>query len=326
MKMLDFSDVLIKPGISDIPLTRADINITPNGYIPIIVANMVTSGTFEVARIASKRKILTFLSKEYTIDEYLTNLMDIDIKYVGITSGVRQRDIEKTLKVINLYPDLGYINVDIANVGANVQGMIGAIKLYKKHYSGKIVAGNVATVDLAVMLEKAGADIIKIGIGSGAACLTRTEVGVGVPQLSAVMEISKAVSCPVISDGGCVTSGDVCKAIAAGASFVMLGGMFSACKELAKPGDDFVEFYGLGSKKMYETFNPSDKEYRPVEGRTLKIPIDKSINDVFKQLEGALRSVCTYVGVDSIDKLSSKAQFIEVNHQVNMSLAKYDQL
>ena len=80
MKMLDFSDVLIKPGISDIPLTRADINITPNGYIPIIVANMVTSGTFEVARIASKRKILTFLSKEYNIDEYLTNLMDIDIE------------------------------------------------------------------------------------------------------------------------------------------------------------------------------------------------------------------------------------------------------
>jgi hypothetical protein len=88
MKMLDFSDVLIKPGISDIPLTRADINITPNGYIPIIVANMVTSGTFEVARIASKRKILTFLSKEYTAAEYLTNLMNIDIELLVSVNGI----------------------------------------------------------------------------------------------------------------------------------------------------------------------------------------------------------------------------------------------
>ena len=104
----------------------------------------------------------------------------------------------------------------------------------------------------------------------------------------------------------------------------MLGGMFSSCKELAKHGEDYVDFFGLGSKKMYDTYTPIDYEYRPVEGRTLKVPVKNSIVDVFNQLKGALRSVCTYVGVDNIHDLSSKTKFIQVNHQYNRSLQKYE--
>ena len=174
MKKLDFSDVLIEPGISLKPLTRGMVNITPNDYVPIIIANMVTTGTFDAAEIASKRKFITFLSKEYSIEEYVFNLIGIDKEYVGVTTGVRKKDVNKTLEILQTYPDMGYVNIDIANVGANIDVMINAISNIRKKYKGKIVAGNVATVKMAEILESAGADIIKIGICSGAACLTRT--------------------------------------------------------------------------------------------------------------------------------------------------------
>ena len=324
MKHLDFDDVLIMPGESEKPLTRGTIDITPNGYVPIIVSNMVSTGTFEVSKIASEHGFLTFLSKEYTAEEYLKHLDQIDSQFVGITSGVRDFDHEKLLKILKVNNKFGYLNIDIANVGANVDGMIQTIELYKDNFEGKVVAGNVATIDLAYKLASAGADIIKVGIGSGAACTTRSEVGVGVPQYQAIKDITNELNVPIISDGGCVNSGDVCKAIAAGAEFVMLGGMFSSCKELAKHGEDYVDFFGLGSKKMYDTYTPTDYEYRPVEGRTLKVPVKNSIVDVFNQLKGALRSVCTYVGVDNIHDLSSKTKFIQVNHQYNRSLQKYE--
>lgn len=323
MKKLDFADVLIEPGMCDKPLTRAEVNITPNGYVPIIVANMVTTGRFDIAEIAEKHEVLTFLSKEYTAHEMIKNLLNVDPDFIGLTSGVKDFDHKRILKVLEVHNDFAYLNVDIANVGANVQGMVDTIRLYRGKYPGKIVAGNVATVEMAVLLEKAGADVIKVGIGSGAACTTRTEVGVGVPQLSAIQDIVSEVSVPVISDGGCTTPGDVCKAIAAGASYVMLGGMFASCKEMAKPGHDHVDFFGLGSEKMYTTYVPTESEYRPVEGRTLQVPIKTTMPQVINQIKGALRSVCTYVGVDSIDDLNASATFIEVNNQYNRSLEHY---
>lgn len=322
MTFLDFDDVLIEPGVSEKPLTRGMVNITPDGHIPIIIANMVTTGTFEAAEIASEQKFITFLSKEYAIEDY-DQLIGLDQRYIGITTGVRPNDIKKTLQIIKRHPDIGYVNIDIANVGANVEGMISAITHIKEIYDGKVVAGNVATERLAIEMQSAGADIIKVGIGSGAACLTRTEVGVGVPQFSAIQNLSKVLDIPIISDGGCKTPGDVCKAIAAGANYVMLGGMFAGCKEFAG-NDGYVNFFGLGSKQMYETFVPTEIEYRPVEGRTIRLPANKSLIDVMNQLKGALRSVCTYVGVDNINDLSNKSYFIKVKHQVNRSLEKYD--
>ena len=322
MTLLDFDDVLIEPGVSKKPLTRGMVDITPNGYVPIIIANMVTTGTFEAAEVASENKFLTFLSKEYKLHDY-DNLLGLDQKYIGITTGVRPEDVKKTLEILRRHPDVGYVNIDIANVGANVEGMISAITHIKEIYDGKVVAGNVATERLAVEMQSAGADIVKVGIGSGAACLTRTEVGVGVPQFSAIQTIARSLDIPIISDGGCKTPGDVCKALAAGADYVMLGGMFASCREFAGE-DGFVNFFGLGSKQMYNTFVPTEIEYRPVEGRTLRLPANKSLTDVMGQLKGALRSVCTYVGVDNLSDLHTKANFVEVKHQVNRSLEQHD--
>ena len=323
MKKLDFSDVLIEPGICNKPITRSDVNITPNGHVPIIISNMVTLGKFEIAKIASQHKVLTFISKEYSADDMNENLAQVDKQYIGITSGVRDFDHTRILQVLEIHNNFAYLNLDIANVGANVQGMVDTIKLYRDKFKGQIVAGNVATIEMAKLLEDAGADIIKVGIGSGAACTTRTEVGVGVPQFSAILDIANQVSVPIISDGGCTTPGDVCKAIAAGADYVMLGGMFASCKEMATDGSDKVDFFGLGSQKMYTTYVPTESEYRPVEGRTLQVPVKTTMEEVINQIKGALRSVCTYVGVDSIDKLHTRANFIEVNNQYNRSLEKY---
>jgi GMP reductase len=319
---LDFSDVLIRPGFSYENITRADVNIMYNNRLPIIVSNIVSTGTFKMAELSAAHNATVFLSKEYTLEDYQENLIGLNHNLIGITTGVRKRDLEKTKKIIEMFPNIGFVNIDIANVGAQINSIKDAIKHIKTFFKGTLVAGNVATPELAVLLESFGADIIKVGIGSGSACLTRTEVGVGVPQLSAILEIAKAVAIPIISDGGCVTPGDVSKAIAAGAKYVMLGGMFSGCEELASEG--YVDFYGLGSAKMYDKYSPQDVEYRPTEGRSLKVPVTTTVDKVFTQLKGALRSTCSYVGVNDISKLNDAAEFIRVNNIVNNSLSKYE--
>lgn len=321
----DFNDVLIKPGISDKPITRGDVNITTDGHVPVIVANMMSTGTYEMADMTAEEGLITFIHKEYSLEEHLNNLIGRNVSNIGITSGVRKKDIDKTLQIFDHYPNIPFINLDIANIGANIDGMINAIKVFKSKTNAKIVAGNIATPEIAILMEDAGADILKVGVGSGAACRTRSEIGVGIPQLTAISDVVEVVNIPIISDGGCVTSGDICKAIAAGAKYVMVGGMFSHCKELSEDGKN-VHFYGLGSTTMYDKFTPSDNEYRPNEGRDLLVPVSTTVSSVCRQIKGALRSVCTYVGVDNINELSSKAQFVKVNNTINRSLEKYDRL
>jgi len=333
---LDFDDVLIKPRRSTIPLTRKSVNIEipwlDKIAYPIAISNMLSTGTYEIAKHMTPMKIFTFIHKEYEIEEHKINLaMMEDRSYIAITSGVRDKDIKRTMDIISDFQDIGIINIDIANVYANVDGMIKAIQTYKDFFPHiKISAGNICDKDLMEELVNAGADYIKVGVGSGAACITRTEVGVGVPQLSAVMECyeeAQRIGCKIISDGGCVTSGDVCKAIAAGAEIVMIAGMVSSCYECSNmveiDGQQYVNLYGLGSTKQYNRHGVSEKEYRPNEGRDLLIPAKGHIKDIINQILGGLRSVCTYVGVSHITLLSSHAQFVRVNSTHNRSLEKY---
>jgi GMP reductase len=336
--LLDFNDVLINPVRSDKPLTRKDINIeidwVDTTTHPIAISNMISTGTYKIANILTKHKILTFIHKEYSIEEHIKNLSTMDDRrFIAITSGVRSVDIEKTDAIISKFKDVGLINIDIANVYANMDGMIETILYFKEKFPWiQVCAGNIANGSVVQDLAIAGADYIKVGVGSGSACKTRSEVGVGIPQFSALLDVVEEANkfgVKIISDGGCVTSGDVCKAIAAGADIVMIAGMVSKSEEcdniIEKDGKKYVNFYGLGSNKMYETYKPSDVEYRPNEGRNLLIPCSGSIIDVIKQIQGALRSVCTYVGAETITELSKKSQFIRVNNILNRSLEKYEQ-
>ena len=333
---LDFDDVLIKPRKSVIPLTRKSVNIEipwlDKTAHPVVIANMPSTGTYEIAKHMTPMKVFTFIHKEYKVHEHRENLSVMeDRSYIAITSGVRDKDVMRTIEIISGFEDIGMINVDIANVYANVSGMIKAIKIFKEHFPNILLcAGNICDKDLMQTLVDAGADYIKVGVGSGAACITRTEVGVGIPQWSAVRECyeeSQKTGCRIISDGGCVTAGDVCKAIAAGADMVMIAGMVSSCYECSNmveiDGQQYVNLYGLGSTKQYNIHTISEQEYRPNEGRDLMIPAKGHIKDIINQILGGLRSVCTYVGVSHITQLSSHAEFIAVNNTHNRSLEKY---
>ncbi len=335
---LDFSDVLIEPRASDKPLTRKNVDIEIDWLdttaTPVIVSNMLSTGTYSIAKLLTPLKVFTFIHKEYTKDQHIAKLETMqDRRFIAITSGVQPWDIEKTKVVVSKYPDIGFINVDIANVYANKQGMISTIKYYRELFPHiNICAGNVATPELIEQLVHAGADYIKVGVGSGAACRTRSEVGTGIPQLSAIMDCYEQANkhgAKIISDGGCVTAGDVCKAIGAGAQMVMVAGMVSKSEECDNiveiDGKKYVNFYGLGSTTMYNNHNPTEQEYRPNEGRDLLVPCKGSIISVIKQIQGGLRSICTYVGAEHINMLYERTTFVRVNNQINNSLAKYEQ-
>ncbi len=335
---LDFSDVLIEPRESDIPLTRKSVDIEikwlDTTATPVIVSNMLSTGTYKIAKLLTSMRVFTFIHKEYTAEQHIAELETLqDRRFIAITSGVQPWDIEKTIAVVSKFPDIGIINVDIANVYANMQGMVNTIKLYREKFPNiQICAGNVATASPIQKFVKAGATLIKIGVGSGAACRTRSEVGTGIPQLSAIMNChaeAQKHGVDIISDGGCVTAGDVCKAIGAGAKMVMVAGMVSKSEECDNiveiDGKKYVNFYGLGSTTMYNRTKPTEQEYRPNEGRDLLIPCKGSITSVIKQIQGGLRSVCTYVGAEHIDALYERTTFVRVNNQINNSLAKYEQ-
>lgn len=335
---LDFSDVLIEPVAGSKTLTRKSVNIEIDWLdtttCPIAISNMVSTGTYKMANIATGMRVLTFIHKEYTAEEHLANLAKMgDRRYIAITSGVQPWDIKKTIEVFSAYPDIGMINVDIANVYANVEGMKRTIAEYRKRFPhAQICAGNIATPNLIKELVHAGADFIKVGVGSGAACKTRSEVGVGIPQLSAIMdcyEEAKFLEAKIISDGGCVTAGDVCKAICAGANIVMIAGMVSKCEECDNvveiDGKKYVNFYGLGSTKMYDRTSPTEQEYRPNEGRDLLIPVKGPLKSVLSQVQGGLRSLCTYIGVKHIKMAFKTSQFVRVNNTINRSLERFEQ-
>jgi GMP reductase len=160
----------------------------------------------------------------------------------------------------------------------------------------------------------AGVDIVKVGIGPGSVCTTRKKTGVGYPQLSAVIECADAahgLKGHIIADGGCTVPGDIVKAFAAGADFVMLGGMLAGHKEGgASPfGDN--QFYGMSSDTAMDLHNGGVANYRASEGKTVDIL-------------GGLRSACTYIGASELKELSKRTTFVRVTQQLNNSLSEYE--
>ena len=210
--------------------------------------------------------------------------------------------------------------------------MIKAIKFYKNTFLNcKISAGVIANEQPIQLLIEAGADFISTGVGTGAACKTRSEVGVGVPQLSTLLKCSPIIhemGAKVIADGGCKTSGDIAKAIGAGADIVIISGMISHCKEcdniIEIDGKKYVNVWGLGSNKQYSITSPTEHEYRPNEGRDLLVPVSDSIVNVINQIKGGLRSACTYVGAKNLQELHINTKFIKVNTTINRSLSNYE--
>src|SRR3990167_4283881 len=176
-----------------------------------------------------------------------------------------------------------------------------------------------------------GADIVKIGIGPGSVCTTREKTGVGYPQLSAIIECADAahgLGGQVCADGGCTTPGDVAKAFAAGADFVMLGGMLAGHDEclgeiVEENGKKFKRFYGMSSSEAMERYHGTVADYRASEGRSVNVPHRGPVKNTVLDILGGLRSTCTYVGAHRLKELSKRTTFIRVSQQINEVFTSY---
>jgi len=200
------------------------------------------------------------------------------------------------------------------------------VRKIRKQFKDKIIiAGNIATREMSEALILAGADIVKVGIGPGSVCTTRKVAGVGYPQLSAISECADAahgLGGHVMSDGGCTSPGDVAKAFAAGADFVMLGGMFAGHNEsggelIETEGKKYKSFYGMSSAKAMETYFGEVAKHRAPEGKEVRVPYRGPVEITVQAILGGIRSACSYVGARRIKDLPKCTTFVRVTITTN---------
>ncbi len=318
---LDYSDVLIRPKRSTLT-SRYDVDMTRTHKfvhskkewtgIPIMASNMDTVGTPEMHSVLSEHKMITCPARHY---------LKKDITAFGKGRNVCMMaglDDITTLTIHNTKWE--FIGIDVAN-GYTIS-VIDGIKSLREHIpDATIVAGNVVTADMTQELILAGADIVKVGVGPGSVCTTRIKTGIGYPQLSAVIECADAahgLNGHIIADGGCTNSGDIVKAFAAGADFVMIGGMLAGHDECdGKVVDGKMTFYGMASESAMSRHNVPHREYRGVEGKTVEVPYRGAVNNTIIDILSGIRSACTYVGAKRLKSLSKCATFVRVNNIIN---------
>ena len=246
---------------------------------------------------------------------------------VGAAVGVKGDFLDRTEALLAAGADA--IVVDIAH--GHSENAINTVKHIKKAFPNcELIAGNVATAQGTEDLIKAGVDAVKVGVGSGSICITRVITGSGVPQLTAVMdcaEIGKQYDIPIISDGGTRTSGDATKALAAGASAVMLGGMLGGTDEspgstITKNGKRYKFYSGMASmaaarRRKSKENNPSEAEDDlndyVAEGVEAMVPYKGSVIDILVQITGGIRSGLSYCGGHNIKQMQTNAEFIKMS-------------
>ncbi len=246
---------------------------------------------------------------------------------VGAAVGVKGDFMDRTESLLEAGADV--IVVDIAH--GHSENAVNTIRHIKKAFpNSELIAGNVATAAGAEELIKAGVDAIKVGVGSGSICITRVVTGSGVPQLTAVLDcakIGRKYDIPIISDGGIRTSGDVTKALAAGASSVMVGSILGGTDEspgsfISKNGKRFKIYRGMAS--FYASLGRKSKEIGQVsieddlndyvaEGVEAMVPYKGSVADILKQLTGGVRSGLSYCGAHTIKQMQENAEFIKMS-------------
>jgi len=331
----DFSDVLIRPKRTTMS-SRSEVDLErefsfPHSTlkwkgVPIIAANMDTIGTYEVYNVLSKHKIITSLHKFYTADDFKSMTLNPD--FFMVSTGIKTRDIERLDSIMKVV-DVKFICIDVAN--GYMEELIEVCSRIRAKYPDKIiVAGNVVTREITEELILRGkVDIVKIGIGPGSACLTRSQTGVGMPQLSAIMECADAahgVNGYIIGDGGITCPGDVAKGFGGGADFIMVGGQFSGHDEnpgeiIEENGNKYKLFYGMSSETaMKSHFGKMDK-YRSSEGRTIKVKYRGPLEHTVLNYLGGLRSTCTYINAHKIKHIPKCCSFVKVHNQLNLIYA-----
>jgi GMP reductase len=341
---LDFDDVLIVPKRSEMG-SRAEIKLTRefkmlhtdatlNG-IGIIAANMDTTGTFAMCESLAKYEMFTCLHKFYSEEKLIGFFADnVASRYAFYTLGITDDNIAKLQRVASKVP-IKRICIDIANGYTKyfVEKISAIRELFPKAI---IMAGNVATPEMVQELLITGrADIVKIGIGPGKVCETRKVTGVGYYQLSAIIECADAahgLGGHICADGGCSSSGDICKAFGGGSDFVMLGSMLAGHEECEGEWEEAVEwsrtenqvpattgclvkkslkFYGMSSQEAMNKHYGGIANYRASEGKCISGPYKGFVKDTVQQVLGGIRSACTYIGADELKHFSKCTTFVK---------------
>ncbi len=331
---LDFKDVLIRPKRSTLT-SRSEVDISrtyeflhsKKKYhgIPIIAANMDTTGTLAMARALSQHQVSTALHKHYSDEELLAFFAEPQGASNFYSMGITAPDFEKFKRVMEQSNGtIENVCVDVAN--GYTKAFISFIhKLRAAYPEITIMAGNVVTGEMTEELILDGVDIVKVGIGPGSVCTTRRMAGVGYPQLSAIIECADAAHGLrgfICADGGCTSPGDLAKAFGAGADFIMLGGMLAGHDEC---GSDIVEvngvkkmrFYGMSSREAMTKYAGGVAGYRASEGKEVLLDYRGPVENTLQDILGGVRSACTYVGARTLKELSKRTTFVRVTQQIN---------
>ena len=374
---LDYKDVLLRPKRSELT-SRNEVDLmrtftfknagadgagNPSyGWtgIPIVAANMDTTGTFETAKALAQHHMLTCISKHYDYKKWLHKLNGYGVynSPEQEKGTVWEHDLESRNWQNRIYnhlcpsigikydprrlDDLDYLNeiqfkfywnrfvcIDIAN-GYSAKFCDFIKRVREEHPHLIIIAGNVVTGEMTEEILLSGADIVKVGIGGGSVCTTRIQTGVGYPQFSAVVECADAahgIGGHIMADGGCVSAGDVSKAFCAGADFVMLGGMLaghneSAGQEEVVDGEKYKTFYGMSSDTAMNKYHGGVAKYRSSEGKTVRIKHRGRLSDTVENILGGVRSACTYIGAKRLKDMPKCATFTRVTQQSNEVFGK----
>ena len=327
-----FDDVTLVPKYSSIlpseAATSIKISHNLNLQIPLMSSAMDTVTESKMAIALSKSGGIGVVHRNLSIQKQVQEVKKVKKNNfpVGAAIGVNPKDIERVYKLLEAKVNL--IVIDTAH--GHTQKVLSMIKKIKKKFKkSTLCAGNIATGKAAKFLADAGVDIVKVGIGPGSICTTRLVTGIGVPQLSAILEVKKALKnykTSIISDGGIKFSGDIAKAIAAGADAVMIGSLFSGTIE--SPGKTFKykgklykNFRGMGSvgamsigsaDRYYQEKFKNTSKYVP-EGVEGIVKFKGSVNKIIYNLIGGLKSSMGYLGAKTIKDLQKKGEFIKIS-------------
>jgi IMP dehydrogenase len=337
---LTFDDVLLLPGYADFLPQDADLSTYVTRrvklQIPLISAAMDTVTRAELAIALAQWGGLGIVHRNMSTEAQCEEVRQI--KREAVTGANAALDVQRrllagaavgagdALERATALIEAGADVIAIDTAHGHSKNVVEALKAIKARYpDAQVMAGNIATAEAAKCLIEAGADALKVGIGPGSICTTRVVSGVGVPQVSAVRavaSVAQAAGVPVIADGGIRYSGDIPKAIAAGADVIMVGSLFAATKE--SPGQEILfsgraykVYRGMGSLGALQ--NETNDRYGkyaggPVvpEGVEGMVPLSGSVADLVAQLMGGLRKGMGYVGLSTMAELKTQARFIRI--------------
>ena len=328
---LTFDDILMLPRYSNILPTNTNISLDLTSKIklkvPFFSSAMDTVTESNMAIAMAKAGGIGIIHRNYKIKKQSNEIKKVKNKglLVGAAIGTNREDLDRAKSLLDNGVDI--IVIDTAH-GHSEKVLNVLSKLKKINSKIPICVGNIATGEAAKKLYNCGADIIKVGIGPGSICTTRMVAGIGVPQISAIIEVKKVLNkkkIKIISDGGIKFSGDIAKALAAGADAIMMGSIFAGTdespgKKFRVKGKIYKKYRGMGSigamssgsANRYFQKNYKDKSKFVPEGVEGRVEYKGSVSKIVYQLQGGLRSSMGYIGAKNLNEIKKKAKFIKI--------------